>query len=182
MAIDSRQDQLHQLKAQRDQAHWEAESLRSQLADLRVQFARLTTDRDEQHARAEEQSAAADRASRNLASLTAQRDAGRTIADSLRKQIARLEEGGRESDRRVQAAHDEIEFLRFTLDQSVTAYTKERKDLERQLDEARAQIRDLQYRLGQLEQPAASILEWKTRAMEAENKLAFIRERLDKAF
>ena len=171
-----------ELKAQRDEARWEVESLRSELADLRVQFARLTTDRDEQRARADELTAAYQRASSNLESQTAQRDAGRAITDSLRKQIARLENEGREADRRVQAASDEIEFLRFTLDRSVTTYTKQRNDLERELVEARAQVRDLQHRLSQLEQPAASLLEWKARAIEAENKLAFIRERLDKPF
>jgi chromosome segregation ATPase len=175
-------DEAAELKAQRNEARREVESLRSQLADVRVQFARTTTDRDEERARAEEQTATAQRASSNLASLTAQRDAGRAITDSLRKQIARLEEEGREADRRAKVAHDEVEFLRFTLDRSVTAYTQQRKDMQRELDEARAQIRDLQHRLSQLEQPAASLLEWKTRAMEAENKLAFIRDRLDKPF
>jgi hypothetical protein len=78
----------------------------------------------------------------------------------------------------VQVAHDEIEFLRFTLDRSVTTYSQERRDLERQLDETRGQNRDFQHRLGELEQPAAALLEWKTRAIEAENQLAYIRERL----
>ncbi len=179
---DSGAAEAAELRAQRDEARRALEMVRRELADLRVQLARVTTDQDEQRARAEEQTAACQRASSNLASLTAQRDAGRVINDSLRKQIARLEEEGRDTDRRAQSANDEVEFLRFTLDRSVTAYTKERKDMERELAEARAQVRDLQHRLGELEQPAAALLEWKTRAIEAENKLAFIRERLDRPF
>jgi chromosome segregation ATPase len=172
--------ELAEAKAQRDEARRMVEIARRELADLRVQIARVTTDRDELRAQAEEQAAACQRATSNLSSLSAQRDAGRVIGDSLRKQVARLEEEARDADRRAHSAHDEIEFLRFTLDRTVNAGAKQRKDMEKELTEARGQLRDLQHQLSELEQPAAALLEWKTRALEAENKLAYIRDRMDR--
>jgi predicted RNase H-like nuclease (RuvC/YqgF family) len=91
-----------------------------------------------------------------------------------------LEDAAKEAQQRVKTADDELEFLRFMLDRSVTTYTQERRALERMLDEARAKVRELEHRLDQVSQPALSLLEWKTRAIEAESRLSAIRDRLDK--
>lgn len=166
------ESELREARRQAETTRRAEESLRAESEDLRVQLARLENECERQQDQLARSRADAARLQRELASAISDRDAKASMADSLRQQVGRLEQQHVELEHGLRAAQDEAEFLRYSLDRTVSTQNQTRTRIEEERDALRAEVDDLRRRLdSQMSTAANTILEWKQRAQQAEARL-----------